>query len=287
MAHAPRIDAHVHFWRYSRAAYGWIDDSLALLQRNFLPEDAAREMRAAAMDACVAVQARQTLEETHWLLALADAHPLVAGVVGWVDLRAPDLDAQLDALASRPKLVGIRHIVQAEPDDFLHGDAFRRGVRRLARHGLAYDILVYARQLPAAIQFAAALPEQRLVLDHLGKPDIRAGAFDGWRRDLERLAALPNVYAKLSGLVTEADWRHWTAGDLHRYINAALDSFGPDRLMIGSDWPVCTVAGGYRDVLDVVRTAVAGLSPAQQDAVLGGTAQRFWNLRVSSMERSV
>src|SRR6476661_5927446 len=288
MSHAIRIDAHVHFWRYSREEYGWIDDSLASLQRDFLPGDAAYEMRAAGIDACVAVQARQTLEETRCLLALADAHPFIAGVVGWVDLRASDLDAQLDAFESHPKLVGIRHIVQAEPDDFLLGDAFRRGVARLARHGLAYDILVYARQLRAAIDFAGAVPDQRLVLDHLGKPDIRTGAFDGWRRDLDRLAALPNVCAKLSGLVTEADWGRWTVEDLHRYINAALDSFGPERLMIGSDWPVCTVAGEYRDVLEVVRTAIAGRPQAERDAVLGGTAQRFWNLSdVSSTERSV
>jgi L-fuconolactonase len=287
MAHPARIDAHVHFWRYRAHEYGWIDDSMALLRRDFLPEDAAREMRAAGIDACVAVQARQTLEETRWLLTLAGDHPFIAGVVGWVDLRAADLDAQLDTLTAHPKLVGIRHIVQAEPDDFLLGDAFRRGVARLASHGLTYDILVYARQLQAAIDFAAALPDQRLVLDHLGKPDIRAGAFDGWRRDLDRLAALPNVCAKLSGLVTEADWGHWTVEDLHRYINAALDSFGPERLMIGSDWPVCTVAGGYRDVLNVVGTATAGRPPAEREAVLGGTARRFWNLDVSSRERSV
>src|SRR6476660_9144583 len=231
MAHAVRIDAHLHFWRYNASKYSWIDDSMAALRRDFLPEDAAGEMRAAGIDACVVVQTRQTLEETRWLLALARQHPFIAGVVGWIDLRAADLDAHLEALTTHPKLVGIRHIVQAERDDFLLGDTFRRGVARLARHGLAYDILVYARQLRAAIDFAGALPDQRLVLDHLGKPDIRTGAFDGWRRDLDRLAALPNVCAKLSGLVTEADWRHWTVEDLHRYINAALDSFGPERLM--------------------------------------------------------
>src|SRR6266550_3363289 len=258
MAHAVRIDAHVHFWRYNASEYSWIDDSMAALRRDFLPEDALGEMRAAGIDACVVVQTRQTLEETRWLLALARQHPFIAGVVGWVDLRAADLDDHLEALTRHPKLVGIRHIVQAEPDDFLLGDTFRRGVARLAGHGLAYDILVHARQLRAAIDFAGALPDHRLVLDHLGKPDIRTGAFDGWRRDLDRLAALPNVCAKLSGLVTEADWRHWTVEDLHRYINAALDSFGPERLMIGSDWPVCTLAGEYRDVLDVVRTAIAG-----------------------------
>ena len=288
MAPAVRIDAHVHFWRHNASEYGWIDDSMAALQRDFLPEEAAGEMRAAGIDACIAVQTRQTLEETRWLLALAGQHAFIAGVVGWVDLRAADLDAQLEAVTTHPKLVGIRHIVQAEPDDFLLGDTFRRGVARLARHGLTYDILVYARQLRAAIDFAEALPDQRLVLDHLGKPDIRNGAFDGWRRDLDRLAALPNVCAKLSGLVTEADWRHWTVASLHRYINAALDSFGPERLMIGSDWPVCTVAGEYGDVLDVVRSALAGRPPAERDAVLGGTAQRFWNLSdVSHTERSV
>ena len=287
MAHAARIDAHVHFWRYGASEYGWIDDSMAVLRRDFLPEDAAREMREAEIDACVVVQTRQTVEETRWLLALAGQHPFIAGVVGWVDLRAADVDAQLESLAAHPKLVGIRHIVQAEPDDFLLGDGFRRAVTRLARHGLTYDILVYARQLPAAIDFAAALPDQRLVLDHLGKPDIRGSAFDGWRRDLDRLAALPHVCAKLSGLVTEADWWHWTVEDLHRYVNAALDSFGPERLMIGSDWPVCTVAGGYRDVLDVVRTAIAGRTPGERKAVLGGTAQRFWNLSDESfMERT-
>ena len=282
------IDSHLHFWRYSAAEYGWIDGSMARLQRDFLPEDAAPEMRAAGMDACIAVQARQTLEETRWLLTLADAHSFIAGVVGWVDLRSAHLDAELDSIAAHPKLVGLRHIVQAEPDDFLSGEAFRRGVAHLARRGLPYDILVYARQLAAAIDFAAALPEARLVLDHLGKPDIRAGGFDGWRGDLDRLAALPNVCAKLSGLVTEADWNRWTIEDLHRYINAALDSFGPERLMIGSDWPVCTVAGGYGEVLDVVRTAISGRPQAERDAVLGNTARRFWNLSdVSSMERNV
>ncbi len=287
MAHAVRIDAHVHFWQHNAAEYDWIDDRMAPLRRDFLPVDAAPALRTAGMDACVAVQTRQTLDETRWLLTLAGQHPFIAGVVGWVDLRGPNLDACLDMLTSHPKLVGIRHVVQAEPDDFLLGDAFRRGVSRLARHGLTYDILVYARQLPAAIDFAAALPDQRLVLDHLGKPDILGGGFDVWRRDLDRLAALPHVYAKLSGLVTEGDWRHWTTEDLHRYIQAALDSFGPDRLMIGSDWPVCTVAGEYRAVLDVVRTALDGRPGAERDAVLGGTARRFWNLDVSSMERSV
>jgi L-fuconolactonase len=282
------VDAHIHFWRYSREAYGWIDDSMAPLQRDFLPADAAREMRAAGMDACVAVQARQTPEETRWLLELAARHQFICGVVGWVDLRAPDLDAQLEELSSHRKLVGLRHIVQAEPDDFLRQDDFRRGVGKLEQYGFAYDILVYARQLPAAIDFAAALPSGRLVLDHLGKPAIRGGGFDEWRRGLDRLAALPHVRAKLSGLVTEADWRRWTAEDIHRYVNAALDSFGAERLMIGSDWPVCTVAASYRQVIDLVRSAIAHRTEAERAAIMGGTARAFWNLsHVPFLERSV
>ena len=276
----PRIDAHQHYWRYQPAEYGWIDESMASLRRDFLPPDALREMRPAGFDYSIAVQARQSLEETEWLLALADRHPSIAGVVGWVDLRSGDLDAQLEAVAARPRLVGVRHVVQAEADDFLARPEVRRGIARVEHFGLAYDILVYARQLRRAIELAAALPSARLVLDHLGKPDIRAGAFDRWRADLDRLARQPNVFAKLSGLVTEADWRGWTAASLRPYVDAALDAFGADRLMIGSDWPVCTVAGSYADVMHVVTAALEERTAAERDAVLGGTARRFWNLSV-------
>jgi L-fuconolactonase len=276
-----RIDAHQHFWRYDAAEYEWIDESMTPLRRDFLPDDLRREMRSAGFDASIAVQTRQSLEETRWLLALADEHSFIAGVVGWVDLQSDGIDAAIEAVR-HPKLVGVRHIVQAEADGFLARPAFTRGIASLERHGLAYDILVYARQLPEAIHFAAAFPDQRLVLDHLGKPDIRAGAFDGWRRHLDRIAELPNVWAKLSGLVTEADWRRWTRGELHRYVDAAFDAFGADRLMIGSDWPVCTVAGTYKDVMDVVTTALERRSAADRDAVLGGTAAKFWNLQVPS-----
>ena len=247
------------------------------LRRDFMPEDALTEMRSAGIDACVVVQVRQTLEETRWLLELADHHPFIAGVVGWVDLRTDDVDAQIASVA-HSKLVGVRHIVQAERDDFLLDERFRRGVARLARHGLAYDILIYARQFPAAIACASSLPEVRLVLDHLGKPDIRAGGFEPWRRDLDRLAALPNVWAKLSGLVTEADWNRWTIEELHRYVHAAIDAFGPERLMFGSDWPVCTVAASYQRVIDVIRTAIDERPRSEQDSIFGQTARRFWRL---------
>jgi L-fuconolactonase len=268
----------MHFWRYDATEYDWIDDSLAPLRRDFLPADAELQMRAAGFDRCIAVQARQTIEETRWLLALADEYPCIAGVVGWVDLQAADVDAQLETFAAHPRLVGVRHVVQAEPAGFLSRPAFRRGIARLEHFGLAYDILVYARQLPAAIDFAAAFPGRRLVLDHLGKPDIRSQRFDAWRRDLDRLAERPNVFAKISGLVTEAEWSTWTPPVLIAYVHAALDAFGADRLMIGSDWPVCTVAGSYREVMDVVSTALDGRTDSEREAVLGGTARRFWNL---------
>jgi L-fuconolactonase len=270
------IDTHQHFWKYNPAEYAWIDDSMAALRRDFLPPDAQREMTAAHVQASVAVQVRQTPEETRWLLELSERHPFIAGVVGWVDLEASGVDAELERLSRRPRLVGVRHIVQGEPDGFLERPAFLRGVARLERYGLTYDILVYARQLPAAVTFARAFPRQRFVLDHLGKPDIRASEYREWRRHFDMLAALPNVCCKLSGLVTEADWDAWTPAVLRPYLDAALESFGPSRLMIGSDWPVCLVAASYARVVDLVRDALGEYSVDEQKQILGGTARNFW-----------
>jgi L-fucono-1,5-lactonase len=276
-----RIDAHQHFWRYDAAEYSWIDESMSALRRDFLPPDLAREMPGAGVDACVAVQARHSLDETGWLLGLADAHPFIAGVVGWVDLQAADLRAQLNALCRHHKLVGIRHIAQSEPDDwFLVRPAFVRGVAMLAECGLAYDMLVYRRQLPAAAELAALLPHQRFVLDHLGKPEITAREVATWHRDLRAVASHENVCAKLSGLVTEADWQHWTAADIRPYLDIAFDCFGPERLMIGSDWPVCTLAADYQRTMAVVVEYLDDRPLHERDAVLGGNAAKFWNLRV-------
>jgi L-fuconolactonase len=274
-----RIDAHQHFWQYDPAEYGWIDEGLAALRRDALPPEAQREMARAGFDACVAVQARQTIEETRWLLSLADAHPFIAGVVGWVDLQAPDARAQLERFAVHRRLVGVRHIVQSEPDErFLLRPAFCRGLALLAEFGLAYDILVYSRHLPAAAELAGRFATQRFVLDHLAKPDIRGGEMRAWERDVRALAAHRNVWGKLSGLVTEADWQRWTPREIRPYLDVAFDCFGPDRLMIGSDWPVCTVAGDYSRTMAVIVDYVADRPAHERDAVLGGNAQRFWNL---------
>jgi L-fuconolactonase len=273
-----QIDTHQHFWMYDEAEYGWIDDRMTPLRRDFLPADARREMDTIGVDTCVAVQARQTLDETTWLLGLADQFSFIAGVVGWVDLQAPDVGAQLERVANHPRLVGVRHIVQGEPDGFLDRPAFRHGISQLEPLDLTYDILVYARQLADAIRFARAFPRQRFVLDHLGKPDVRGQDYQGWRGHLNEIAALPNVCCKLSGLVTEADWDTWTRVQLRPYLDAALESFGPERLMIGSDWPVCTLAGTYKDVIGVTLDAIAEYSVAERERMLGGTARDFWRI---------
>jgi L-fuconolactonase len=274
-----RIDAHQHFWKYDPGEYGWIDDTMTPLRRDYLPDDLEGELNGNAFDACVAVQARQTLEETRWLLDLADRHRFIAGVVGWVDLRSEDARAQLEAFARRPKLVGVRHVVQGEPDDrFLLRADFCRGVALLEEFGLAYDILIYPRHLPVAVEFVDRFAGQRFVLDHLAKPGVRKGEIASWERDLRRLASSPNVSCKLSGLVTEADWRHWTAGDLKPYLDVAFECFGAERLMIGSDWPVCTLAADYARTMSVVTHYVQDRPAHERQAVLGGNARRFWKL---------
>ena len=275
-----RIDAHQHFWRYSPSTHGWIDDSMAVLKRDFLPADLAPLLAANGIDGCIAVQAEQTVAETEWLLSLADAHPFIRGVVGWVDLCADDVREQLRAIAAHPKLRGVRHIVQSEPDDrFMLRPDFMRGIAALAEFGLTYDILVFARQMPAAIDLVAVFPEQRFVLDHVGKPDIRNGEIDAWARGIAALARHRNVWCKLSGIVTEADWAAWTPDDIAPYIRTVFDWFAPDRIMFGSDWPVCTLAAPYDAVSGIARDAIAALPDRDQDAILGGSAAEFYGLR--------
>ncbi|MGC1449310.1 MAG: amidohydrolase family protein [Candidatus Sulfotelmatobacter sp.] len=275
------IDAHQHFWIYNTSEYDWIDDSMAALRRDFLPEDLQPELESNDVQGSVAVQARQTVEETRWLLELSERSPWIFGVVGWVDLRSLDVRSRLKVLAQNPKLVGIRHIVQSEPDSrFLLQSDFLRGVSLLEEFDLAYDILIYTKHLPVAAEFVERFPRQRFVLDHLAKPPIKSGHVDFWAEGIKRLAASPNVFCKLSGLVTEADWRHWEPEQIIPFLDVAFESFGPDRLMIGSDWPVCLVAASYARAVEVVKNYLFGQTRECQDAVLGGNAQRFWRLRV-------
>ena len=274
------IDAHQHFWIYEQRAYSWIDDSMATLRRDFLPTDLKPELERSGFQGCVAVQARQTLEETQWLLELAERAPFILGVVGWVDLRSPRLRFELEPLAGKSKLVGVRHIVQSEPDErFLLQPDFLRGIAMLEEFDLAYDILIYPRHLPVAAQLAARFPRQRFVLDHLAKPPIKSGAVDVWARGIRELASFPNVFCKMSGLVTEADWQAWKPEDMRPYLEVAFDCFGPSRLMIGSDWPVCTVAAPYARVMGLVKDYLGKYPAEEREAVLGGNAATFWRLK--------
>lgn len=271
------VDAHQHFWRYQPREYAWIDDRMTALRRDFLPADLLPHLEQAGVDATIAVQTQHSIGETEWLLQLAGAHPFIAGVVGWVDLQADDVEAQLAQLRARGPLSGIRHIVQGEPDDrFLLGAAFGRGIAALGQAGLPYDILIYPRHLAVAAEFAGRFPAQTFVLDHLAKPEIRIGAIDAWAADLRRLAAAPNVWCKLSGLMTEADWAAWTPAQIEPYLDVAFECFGAGRLMAGSDWPVCTLAADYSRTMTVVRDYLGRFTSAEREAVLGGNARTVY-----------
>jgi L-fuconolactonase len=276
---AMHIDAHQHFWIFNQREYDWIDEAMSSIRRDFLPADLKPQLHTNGFQGSVLIQVRQMLEETRWLLELAEKNPFILGVVGWVDLRSPQLRADLESFAGNPKLVGIRHIVQSEPDDFLLQPDFLRGFSILEEFDLAYDILIYPKHLPKAVEFVRRLPRQRFVLDHLAKPPIKSGAVDVWARGMRGLASFPNVFAKVSGLVTEADWQTWKPEDIRPYLDVAFECFGPSRLMIGSDWPVCTVTASYSRVVNLAKDYLAGYAAADREAVLGGNAAKFWRLK--------
>ncbi len=273
-----RLDAHQHFWKYNPRRDAWISDDMAAIRRDFLPVDLEGMLAANGFDGCVAVQADQSLDETQFLLDLAARHPFIKGVVGWVDLRSSRLDETLETLAHDPRLRGIRHVAQAERDDFLAQDDVIRGIGRLGDLGLTYDILVFERQLPAALTLTSRLPDHAFVVDHLAKPRIKEGRLEPWAARLKELARRPNVCCKISGLVTEADWTGWRPEHLRPYLDVAFDAFGADRVMFGSDWPVCLTAASYERVLGVVDEYAAALSADERDGLFGGNAARFYGL---------
>lgn len=275
-----KIDSHQHFWNYSAAEYPWIGPGMERLARDYRPADLATVAGAEGVEGSVAVQARQSLAESRWLLGLAEESPLIRGVVGWVDLRSEGVSTVLAELSTHGKFVGVRHVVQDEPDlRFLLGADFVRGVRQLCAFRLTYDLLLYPPQLPAAVELVGMLPEQPFVLDHLAKPRIKTGAIEAWRREIEALARHDNVCCKVSGMVTEATWRGWKATDFRPYLDVVLEAFSPERLMFGSDWPVCLLAGEYTEVVGIVSDFFSPLSTAEQDQIWGGTARRFYGLR--------
>jgi L-fuconolactonase len=275
------IDAHQHFWHLSQPFdYRWLDaPALAPIRRDFLPEHLGPHLCAAGVRRSVFVQTQHNLAENRWALGLADQHPFIAGVVGWVDLTSPDCEEQLVALRRHPKFVGVRHVTQDEPDDdFILRPDVRRGLGVLEKHGVPFDLLFYVRHLRHAATVAREFPELPLVLDHLAKPLVKEGRTDDWLPHLKAAAGCPNVYCKLSGLVTEADWQRWTAADLRPFVRAALDLFGPGRCMYGSDWPVCEVAATYQQVHAALVEAIGPLGDAERAAIFGGTARAFYDL---------
>ena len=273
-----RVDAHHHLWRYDAAEYGWIDESMRTLWRDFLPADLEREMQAAGVDAAVAVQARQTMDETRWLLELAKESKVIRGVVGWAAIAEADFPAVVEELAQEPLLKGLRHVVQAEPKGFLDGAEFNRGISAMLGTGLVYDLLVFAPQLEEATRFVDRHPEQVFVLDHIGKPAIAQDGLAAWEEDFRELARRENVACKLSGMVTEADWEQWRQEDLERYFDVAVKAFGAHRLMAASDWPVLTVACGYGQWWEAIRRWTGRLTAQEREQIEGGVVARIYQL---------
>jgi len=274
------IDAHQHFWRFNPVRDGWITNEMAAIRRDFLPGDLELELDACGVDATIAVQADQSEAETEFLLELAEGNRRISGVVGWVDLQSAEVERRLEHFSRYKKLRGVRHVAQAEADDrFLVRPEFVRGVGKLKGFGLAYDILIYPRQLPAAIELVGKLPEQKFVVDHLAKPEIQARKLEPWAAQIREIAANPNVFCKLSGMVTEADWKSWKAADFEPYLDVVFDAFGGQRLMFGSDWPVCLVAGSYGQVKNIVESYVDHRANSAKSAIFGDNVKRFYQIQ--------
>lgn len=276
-----KIDCHQHFWKYSKEEYAWMDENMGVIKSDHLPVDLQKEQETLQFNGSVAVQARQSLEETRWLLELADNNEVVKGIVGWLNLRSEKIEEQLKEFSSHPKLVGIRHVIQDEPDDaFILGEDFKRGISYLEKYNLVYDILIFARHLPNTVQFVKQFPNQVFVLNHIAKPDIKNGEITLWEQGIRDLAKCSNVHCKLSGMVTEADWKNWTAEDLKPYLDVIFDAFGPERLMIGSDWPVCKLAATYDEVMNIVISYIDKLKKEEKEAVLGANAIKVYGLKI-------
>ena len=276
-----RVDAHQHFWIYNQKDYKWIGLSMRKLQRNFLPSHLNKEFKKNGIDFCVTVQARQTLQETKWLLELAQNNSFIKGVVGWVDLKSSSVEQDLEKFATYKKFKGVRHVLQDEKDDrYMFRPDFKKGISQLEKYGFTYDILIYPQHIKYACALISEFPRQKFILDHLAKPIIKEGNIEPWKKDIRELAKADNVFCKLSGMVTEANWYSWEQEDFLPYMEIILKAFGPDRLLFGSDWPVCTVAAKYEQVLGIVIDFIHSLSQAEQDHIMGQNAIDFYNLEV-------
>ncbi|MCD0472738.1 amidohydrolase [Flavobacterium sp. JAS] len=273
------IDSHQHFWIYEAEKHAWIDDDMKVIRKNFLPEDLKLIYQTNDIDGCVAIQADQTLAETDFLLDLAQKNDFIKGVVGWVDLRVSDIEIVLNQYSQFPKLKGFRHVLQGEADhNFMLRPDFLKGIAALEKYNFTYDILIFPHQLGAALELVRRFPNQKFVIDHIAKPYIKDGFYDGWATLMKVIGEYPNVYCKLSGMTTEADYNNWTPEQIEPYMQLVLAAFGANRILFGSDWPVCLVAGNYAKTKELVTNFIAKLSSEEQEAIMGGNAIQFYNL---------
>lgn len=273
------IDSHQHFWTFDPIRDSWITDDMSVIQRNFYPDDLKPILIQNGIDGCVAVQADQSLAETAFLLDLAAKNDFVKAVVGWIDLQADDIEEQLSELNSVKKLAGFRHVLQAEPDvEYMLRPNFLRGIAKLQKYGFTYDILIFPKHLTTAQKLVAQFPDQPFVLDHIAKPYIKAGLIDEWKRDIQSLAKFENLQCKVSGIITEADWKNWTYKLIKPYLDVVFEAFGIDRIMFGSDWPVCLVAGDYAQVKGIVETYTEDFSDSEKNKVFGENATKFYSI---------
>ncbi len=274
-----KIDSHQHFWIFDPVRDSWIDDSMQVIQRDFLPADLLPVLQGSGIDGCVAVQADQSEAQNTFLLDLAAHNDFIKAVVGWVDLQADDIEVRLQHYSQFKKMKGFRHVLQGESNRALMLEPkFKYGISLLAKYGFTYDILIFPDQLKFSAQLVKEFPEQKFVLDHIAKPYIKDGKIDEWAADIHELAAQKNAYCKLSGMVTEADWKNWTAETFKPYLDVVFKAFGAERLMFGSDWPVCLVAGAYPSIKAIIEDYIAGFSPAEQQMIMGGNAVNFYSI---------
>ena len=275
-----RIDAHQHFWNFDPVRDSWITDEMAVIQRDFLPQDLEPLLKQNSFDGCVVVQSDQSEEHNGFLLDLAQRNEFIKGVVGWVDLRSDDINDRLSHYQSFTKMKGFRHVLQGEQDRaFMLQPSFKRGIAALQEFDFTYDILIFADQLHFVPEFVNAFPDQRFIIDHIAKPDIKNQNVKDWQKDMEAAAQFSNVYCKVSGMVTEADWKHWRQQDFIPYLDAVVEAFGTERLCYGSDWPVCLVAGAYQEQLGILENYFTSFTQSERAAIFGGNAIEFYKLK--------
>ena len=272
------IDSHQHFWKYNPERHSWISEEMAAIQKDFLPDNLKDVLLKNKVYGCITVQVDQNEEETNWMLSLAEGHPFIKGIVGWVDLQAPNIIERLQYFSSFPKLKGFRHILQNEEPSFLQQPSFVRGISYLKNFNFTYDILIYQQHLKAALELVKKFPKQKFVINHLGKPAIAKGHYCGWEKDIKSLSEFENVYCKISGMVTEANWNTWTSENLRPYLDTAVKTFNTKRIMFGSDWPVCLLAASYGNWLQTVQQYFSSFSKNEQEDFFSGNAKQFYNL---------